>query len=111
MLFQEGRYIQKHLTVAPNDNQAAHTFNYLMLQRKVSATLCVISNDTKGGVLSLDEPTYTHRIWTPGVRPIDIDEVPQGIMAKAILKTLCDDIHSAARPFRHVLDLLQAVRQ
>lgn len=59
MFFQEGRYIQKHLTVAPNDNQAAHTFNYLMLQRKVSATLCVISNDTKGGVLSLDEPIST----------------------------------------------------
>ena len=55
--------------------------------------------------------TYTHRIWTPGVRPIGIDEVPWGIMAKAILKTLCDDIHSGARPFRHVLDLLQAVRQ
>ena len=41
MLFQEGRCIQKHLTVAPKifaDNQAAHTFNYLMLQRKVTAT-------------------------------------------------------------------------
>ena len=62
MLFQEGRCIQKHLTVAPNtlaDSQAAHTFNYLMLQRKVTATLCVISKDTKGGVLSLDEPIPT----------------------------------------------------
>ena len=36
----------------------------------------------------------------PGVRPIDICEIPQRIMAKAILKSIGDDIQSAAGPLQ-----------
>ena len=36
----------------------------------------------------------------PGVRPIGIGEVPRRIMVKAILKTIGDDIQSAAGPLQ-----------
>ncbi len=58
-LLNEGKCIQRHLL--PSTNQAenlektARIFSNLMLQGRVNAALRVISKDTKGGILSMDD--------------------------------------------------------
>ena len=58
-LLHEGKCIQRHLP--PPTNQAenleitARIFSNLMLQGRVNAALLVMSKDTKGGILSMDD--------------------------------------------------------
>ena len=86
-LLREGRCIQKHLSPPTNQpintEKKARIFSRLMLQGKVNAALRIISSESKGGILSLDDRIPTgqdpdgNTVW-PTTRDILIEKHPEG---------------------------------